>query len=181
MKIWNYSIKYKVLVFKLLDKATISANQLHMCLTLANYLAFHSIKTVLKIIFCDKTKTLKDISNQFQNLNFKQEESVFVVDRKTKFRRKVYPTDNERKIRRCVIWDSTMHWVKTCHYESSYNVNGAESETEDETVCNEEVNIILMTNEYQILIKEMETNATIDTICTKTVSSEFFKKILQNV
>ena len=38
-----------------------------------------------------------------------------------------------------------------------------------------------MTNEYQILIKEMETNATIDTICTKTVSSEFFKKILQNV
>ena len=30
--------------------------------------------------------------------------------------------------------------------------------TEDEAVCDEEVNIILMTNEYEILICEMETN-----------------------
>ena len=51
-----------------------------------------------------------------------------------------------------------MHWVKTCHSESSYNVNGAESETEDETVCNEEVNIILTTNESEILIQAKTIN-----------------------
>ena len=46
------------------------------------------------------------------------------------------------------------------------------SEIEDKTVCVEEVNVILMTSEYEILISEMETNAMIDTACTKTVSGE---------
>ena len=40
--------------------------------------------------------------------------------------------------------------------------------TEDEAVCDEEVNIILTTNEYEILISEMETNnAFLDTACRK--------------
>ena len=39
-------------------------------------------------------------------------------------------------------------------------------------VCDEEVNIILMTNDQEILTSEMETNAIIDTACTKTVSGE---------
>ena len=68
-----------------------------------------------------------------------------------------------------------MHWAKTCPRKSNYSVvNVAESlsEIEDETVCDEEVNVILMTNEYGILISEVETNAILDTTCTKMVSGE---------
>ena len=46
------------------------------------------------------------------------------------------------------------------------------SEFQDEKVWDEEVNIILITNEFEILISEMETNAITDTACTKTVSGE---------
>ena len=64
--------------------------------------------------------------------------------------------------------------AKTCPYKSNYNVvTVAESsfEIEDKTVCDKEVNI-LMTNEYEIMISEMETNAIIDTACTERVSGE---------
>ena len=47
-----------------------------------------------------------------------------------------------------------MHWAKTCPHKSNYNVvNVAKSLSEngDEIVCAEEVNIILMRNEYEIL------------------------------
>ena len=68
-----------------------------------------------------------------------------------------------------------MHQAKTCSHKSNYNiVNVAESLSEigDETVCDEEVNIVLMTDEYEIFFSEMETNAIIDTACTKTTSGE---------
>ena len=68
-----------------------------------------------------------------------------------------------------------MRWAKRDPHKSNYSVvNVAKSlpKIEDETVCDEEVNIILITNEYEILISEMETNAIIDTACTKTVSGE---------
>ena len=52
---------------------------------------FNSMKTALKRIFSDKANTLKDLTNQFENLNIKQEESVFVVDQSTKLRRKINP------------------------------------------------------------------------------------------
>ena len=39
-------------------------------------------------------------------------------------------------------------------------------------VCDEEVNIILITTDQEILTSEMETNAIIDTTCTKTVPGE---------
>ena len=68
-----------------------------------------------------------------------------------------------------------MHWAKTCPQKSKYSdVNVAESlsEIKDETVCDEEVNIILMTNEFEIMISELEANAIIDTVCMKTVSGE---------
>ena len=146
-----------------------------MCLTLAHDLTFNSMKTALKRIFSDKTNTSKDVTNKFENLNIKQEESVFAVDQSTKLRREINPKDKKGKITRCVICDSKMHWAKTCLHKSNYSVvNVAESlsETEGETVCDEEVNIILMTNEYEILISEMETNAIIDTACTKTVLGE---------
>ena len=57
------------------------------------------------------------------------------------------------------------------------------SEIEDETICNEEVNIISMTSEYEILISEIETNAINDTACSKTESAEkcFFSLISSNV
>ena len=40
-----------------------------------------------------------------------------------------------------VICDSKMHWAKACPHKSNYAVNMAESlsETEDKTVCDEEV------------------------------------------
>ena len=44
------------------------------------------------------------------------------------------------------------------------------SETEDETVCHEEVNIILVINEHEILISEMEANAIICSACMNTIS-----------
>ena len=46
------------------------------------------------------------------------------------------------------------------------------SEFQDEKVWDEEVNIILITNEFEILISEMETNAITDTACMKTLSGE---------
>ena len=39
-------------------------------------------------------------------------------------------------------------------------------------VCDEEVNIILITTDQEILTSEMETNTIIDTTCTKTVPGE---------
>ena len=47
---------------------------------LANDLTFNSMKSTLNRIFSDKTNNSKDVSNQFEILNIKQEESVFVVD-----------------------------------------------------------------------------------------------------
>ena len=52
------------------------------------------------------------------------------------------------------------------------HVSQSFSQIQDETVCDKDVSIILMTNEYEILISKMETNAIIDTASTKTVSDE---------
>ena len=59
-----------------------------MCLILASNITFNTVKTALKRIFNVKTKALKDVSNQFQNLTIKQDESVFVIDQNTKLWRK---------------------------------------------------------------------------------------------
>ena len=66
-----------------------------------------------------------------------------------------------------------MHWTKNCRYKSieKEKVNIIETNSDNES-DNEEVNIILMMNEYEILINKMEVNAVIDTACTKTVSGE---------
>ena len=94
----NVKLPGKVLAFKLLDGATISENQQQMCLTLANDLTLNSMKSTLKRIFSDKTNNSKDVSNQFGNLNIKQEELVLFVDQKTKLKRKVNPKDKKEKI-----------------------------------------------------------------------------------
>ena len=44
----NMKLPNKVNAFKLLDGASISENQLQMCLTLANDLTYSSMKTALK-------------------------------------------------------------------------------------------------------------------------------------
>ena len=62
---------------------------------LANGLMSNSLKRAQKSIFSDKTNTSKYITNQFKNLNIKQEESVFVLDQNTKPRRKVNPKDKK--------------------------------------------------------------------------------------
>ena len=171
----NLNLPNKVLAFKLLDGTTISENQQQMCLMLAHDLTFNSMKTALKRIFSDKN-TLKESQyfNQFENFNIKREESVFVVDQNTKLKRKTNPKDKKGEITRCIMCESKVHWAKSCPHKSNYVVNVTESlsEIEHEAVCDEEVNIILMKNEYEILISEMETNAIIDTACTKTVSGE---------
>ena len=62
-----------------------------------------------------------------------------------------------------------MHWAKNCPHKTNIkSVNVAETTSDGN--YDEEVNIVLMTNEYEILINEMEVNAIIDTACTKTVS-----------
>ena len=71
----------KVLAFKLLDGALVSENQRQMCLTLANELTFNNMKTALKRIFSDKINGSRDvIVKQFDDLNLKQEELVYVFD-----------------------------------------------------------------------------------------------------
>ena len=97
---------------------------------------------------------------------------MYVFDHNKKMKRKTSPTDKKGKVTRCIICDSKMHWAKTCPHKSNTNVvNITESDNDDSP--DEEVHIVLMTNnEFEILINEMETNAIIDTACTKTVSGE---------
>ena len=65
-----------------------------------------------------------------------------------------------------------MHWAKNCPHKTNVkSVNVAETNCDNDN-NDEEVNIILMTSEYEILINEMEVNAIIDTACTKTVSGK---------
>ena len=68
----NMKLPDKVLAFKLLDGASISENQHQMCLTLANDLAFNSMKTALKRIFNDKVNNSNDLENRLEQLNIKQ-------------------------------------------------------------------------------------------------------------
>ena len=69
-----------------------------------------------------------------------------------------------------------MHWAKACPHKTKtnfVNITENDNENENDDSSDEEVNIVLLTNnEYEILISEMETNAIIDTACTKTVSGE---------
>ena len=60
-----------------------------------------------------------------------------------------------------------MHWAKNCPHKTNIkSVNVAETISDDDNY-DEEVNIILMTSQYEILVNEMEVNAIIDTVCTK--------------
>ena len=104
MKTQNKKLPNKALAFKLLDEATISQNQQHMCLTSANYLTFKSMKIALKIFFSDKTSTSKDVLNQFESVNFKQEELVFVMLIRTlNLEENLILKLKKGKITRCVI------------------------------------------------------------------------------
>ena len=55
------------------------------------------MKTALKWIFSDKINTSKDVTNKFENLNIKHDESVFVVNHSTKLKRKINPKDEKGK------------------------------------------------------------------------------------
>ena len=100
----NKKLPDKVLNFKLLHGATISENQQQMCLPLAYDLTFNSLKTTLKRIFSYKTNTSKDFTNQFENLNIKQEESAFTVDQNTKLRGKLTPKIKMENYMMCHLW-----------------------------------------------------------------------------
>ena len=67
-----------------------------------------------------------------------------------------------------------MHWAKNCPHKTNIkSINAAETISDNDNY-DEEVNIILMTSEYEILINEIEVNAIIDTAWTKTV---FWEKL----
>ena len=84
-------------------------------------------------------------------------------------KRKLNPMDKQGKITRCVICNSKMHWAKNCpHKTNTKSVNVPEIINDDDNY-DEEVHIMLMTNEYEILINEMKVTAIIDTACTKIV------------
>ena len=105
-----------------------------------------------------------------ENSITKQEESVMVFEQSKK--KKVNPMDKQGKNARCVICNSKMHWAKNCPHKTNIkSINVAETISDDDNY-DEEVNIILMTSEYEILINEMEVNAIIDTACLKTVSGK---------
>ena len=165
----------KVLGFKLLDGASVSENQRQMCLTLANDLTYSSMKGALKRIFGDKINPLFQVKDSLNdNIMIKQEETALIFEQNKKVKKnKLNPLDKQGKLTRCVICDSKMHWAKHCPHKSSTKpVNITETVSDEETNDDEEVNIILMTNEYEVLINEMEVNAIIDTACTKTVAGE---------
>ena len=88
--------------------------------------------------------------------------------------------DKQGKIARCVICHSKMHWAKNCPHKTNIkSINVAETISDDDNY-DEEVNIILMTSEYEILINEIEVNATIDTAWTKTVfGKNWFHNLLK--
>ena len=111
-----------MLGFKLLDRSTFE-----------NDLTFNSKKTAPKRIFTD-------FSNQFKNLIIKQAESVFVVNQNTKLRRKVNPKDKKGKLQ------DVSFVTQKCIGQKHPLITVAKSlsEIEDETVCDEEFNIILM-------------------------------------
>ena len=113
-----------MLGFKLLDRSTFE-----------NDLTFNSTKTTPKRIFTD-------FSNQFKNLIIKQAESVFVVNQNTKLRRKVNPKDKKGKLQ------DVSFVTQKCIGQKHPLITVAKSlsEIEDETVCDEEFNIILMAN-----------------------------------
>ena len=108
----------------------------------------------------------------------KQEESAMVFEWIRKI--KVNPMDKQGKIARCVICNSKMHWAKNCPHKTNIkSINVAETISDDDNY-DEEVNIILMTSEYEILINEIEVNATIDTAWTKTVfGKNWFHNLLK--
>ena len=172
----------KVLAFKLLDGALVSENQRQMCLTLANDLTYVNMKGALKRIFGDK---ISSRGNEYDdNMIIKQEESAFIFEQNKKIRKnKLNPVDKQGKLTRCIICDSKMHWMKFCPHKSSAKpVNVVETVSDNDDNDDEEVNIILMTNEYEVLINEMEINAIIDTACTKTVAGEnWFHNYLKNL
>ena len=134
-------------------------------------LTYYSMKAALKRIFSDKISISKD-ENYHDDVFIKREESAMILEQ-NKMKKKLNPMNKQRKIARCIICDSKMHWAKNCPHKSieKEKVNITETDSDNES-DNEEVNIILMTNEYEILINEMEVHAVIDTACTKTVSGE---------
>ena len=178
-KMDNHDMKLpnKVLAFKVLDGASVSEHQRQMCLTLANDLTYDSMKAALKRIFGDKISTSKD-EDYYNDVYVKQEESAMIFEQ-NKSKKKLNPLNKQGKITRCIICDSKMHWAKNCPHKSSEKEKVDITEASDND-SDEEVNIILMTNEYEVLVNEMEVNAIIDTACTKTVSGEnWFRNYLK--
>ena len=123
-----------------------------MYLTLANDLTYNSRKATLKCIFGDKINT--SVNKEYNgNRIIKQEESAMVFEQSKNPKKKLNPMNKQGKITRCIICDSKMHWAKNCPHKTNIkSVNFAETHGDDDN-DDKEVNIILMTSEYKILMK----------------------------
>ena len=123
-----------------------------MYLTLANDLTYNSRKATLKCIFGDKINT--SVNKEYNgNIIIKQEESAMVFEQSKNPKKKLNPMNKQGKITRCIICDSKMHWAKNCPHKTNIkSVNFAETHGDDDN-DDKEVNIILMTSEYKILMK----------------------------
>ena len=133
-KMTNHEIPLQntVLTIKLLDGAKLSEDERKLALTLGNNLEFETMKSALKQIF---TKSAI-VNESFQDTsNIKKEKAFYSKNmyklkqnkesKSSKFQKllnsnKHSPLDKNRKISRCVICDSKMHWTDKCPHKSNY-------------------------------------------------------------
>ena len=114
------------------------------------------MKAALKHIFGDKINT---------SMNG---EYAMVFEQSKSPKNKLNLMDKQKKY--CVICNSKMHWTKNCLHKTNTKLFNIAETICDDNNYDEVVNMIVMTNEYQIFISEMEVNAIFDTACTNTVS-----------
>ena len=123
-----------------------------MYLPLANDITYNSRKATLKCIFVDKINTSVDKEYNGNSI-IKQEESAMVFEQSKNPKKKLNPMDKQGKITRCIICDSKIHEAKNCPHKTNIkSLNFAETHGDDDN-DDKEVNIILLTSEYKILMK----------------------------
>ena len=90
------------------------------------------MKAALKHIFEDKIKT--SMNEEYNgNSIIKQEEFAMVFQQSKNPKKKLNLMDEQRKITRCVICNSKIHWAKNCPRQTNVNsVNIARAISDDD-------------------------------------------------
>ncbi len=177
-----------VLAFKLLDNANLQQRDRQLILTAATDRTFGTMKSSLKRIFGDCGRISEPITIK--------EESAYMMKNYDRYRnrqRNTFPSGQQNRYQnttpqkgtnpidkfgkrsRCMICQSTFHWIKDCpHKEQEVKLTTSEQ-------YEEKCNLTLFTKEEetesQVLLTEALGCAVLDTACTKTVCG---KKWLDN-